>query len=56
MYGYDYDAVPMEPALEAFEQLAEHRVRLGPRQAAFFDGLIHPVHRRGGVFVWEVDR
>jgi hypothetical protein len=56
IYGYDYDALPMEPAVEAFEQLAEHRVRLGPRQAASFDGLIHPVHRRGGVFVWEVDR
>jgi hypothetical protein len=56
IYGYDYDALPMEPAVEAFEQLAERRVRLGPRQAASFDGLIHPVHRRGGVFVWEVDR
>jgi hypothetical protein len=56
IYGYDYDALPMEPAVEAFEQLAEHRVRLGPRQAASFDGLVHPVHRRGGVFVWEVDR
>ena len=56
IYGYDYDALPMEPAVEAFEQLAAHRVRLGPRQAASFDGLIHPVHRRGGVFLWEVDR
>lgn len=56
IYGYDYDALPMEPAVEAFEQLAERRVRLGPRQAASFDRLIHPVHRRGGVFVWEVDR
>jgi hypothetical protein len=47
IYGYDYDALPMEPAVETFEQLAEHRVRLGPRQAASFGGLIHPVHRRG---------
>jgi hypothetical protein len=54
--GYDYDALPMAPAVEAFEQLAEHRVRLGPRQAASFEGLIHSVHRRGGVFVWEVHR
>jgi hypothetical protein len=56
IYGYDYDALPMEPAVEAFEQLAEHRVRLGSRETASFDGLIHPVHRRGGVFVWEVGR
>jgi hypothetical protein len=56
IYGYDYDARPMESAVEAFEQLAVQRVRLGPRQVASFDGLIHPVHRRGGVFVWKVDR
>jgi hypothetical protein len=56
IYGYDHDTRPMEPALEAFEQLAVQTVRLGPRQVASFDGLIHPVHRRGAVFVWEVDR
>ena len=56
LYGYDYDARSMEPAVQAFEQLAMQRVRLGPRQVASFEGLIHPVHRRGGVFVWEVDR
>jgi hypothetical protein len=56
IYAYDYDALPMEPAVEAFEQLAVQRVRLRPRQVASFDGLIHPVHRRGGVFVWEVHR
>jgi hypothetical protein len=56
IYGYDYNARSMEPAVEAFEQLAMQRVRLGPRQVASFDGLIHPVHRRGGVFVWGVDR
>jgi hypothetical protein len=47
IYGYDYDARSMEPAVEAFEQLAMQRVRLGPREVASFDGLIHPVHRRG---------
>ena len=56
IYGYDYDAWPMDPAVEAFERLAAQRVRLGLRHVASFDGLIHPVHRRGGVFVWEVDR
>ena len=54
IYGYDYDDWPMEPAVEAFEQLARYRVQLGPRQFASFDGLIHPVHQRGGVFVWEI--
>jgi hypothetical protein len=54
IYGYDYDEWPMEPAVEAFEQLARCRVQLGPRHFARFDGLIHPVHQRGGVFVWEI--
>src|SRR6266498_3479205 len=54
IYAYDYDGWPMEPAVEAFEQLARHRVQLGPRHFASFGGLIHPVHRRGGVFVWEL--
>ena len=47
IYGYDYDVRSMNPAVEAFEQLAMQRVRLGPREVASFDGLIHPVHRRG---------
>jgi hypothetical protein len=54
IYGYDYDDWPMEPAVQAFEQLARHRVQLGPRQFTTFGGLIHPVHQRGGVFVWEI--
>lgn len=29
IYGYDYDDRPIEPAVEAFEQLAEYRVQLG---------------------------
>jgi hypothetical protein len=45
IYGYDHDDWPMEPAVEAFEQLARYRVQLGPRQLASFDGLIHPVHQ-----------
>jgi hypothetical protein len=54
IYGYDYDDWPMGPAVEAFEQLARYRVQLGPRHFASFDGLMHPIHRRGGVFVWEI--
>ena len=56
IYGYDYNSLPMKPAVEAFEQLARNRVQLGTRQFASFDGLIHPVHQRGGVFVWDVYR
>jgi hypothetical protein len=54
IYGYDYDDWPMELAVEAFEQLARYKVQLGTRHFASFNGLIHPVHQRGGVFVWEI--
>jgi hypothetical protein len=54
IYGYDYDDWPMEPAIEAFEQLARYRVQLGQGYFARFYELIHPVHQRGGVFVWKV--
>jgi hypothetical protein len=52
IYGYDYDAWPMDPVIEAFEVLARTRVDLAARTESRFDGLIHPVHRRGRVFGW----
>ena len=54
IYGYDYEGWPMDPAIEAYELLAGHRVRLGPRRTAGFSGLVHPVHKAGRVFAWEV--
>lgn len=52
--GYDYDHWPLELALEAFETLAQQRVRLGIRANASFSELIHPVHQRGIVTAWEI--
>jgi hypothetical protein len=54
IYGYDYPAWPQDPVIDAFETLAQTRVRLGERYVAVFDELIHPVHRQGRVFAWEV--
>jgi hypothetical protein len=54
IYGYEYEAWPMEPAIAAFETLAAQTHRLGERHVATFDDLVHPVHRRGAVFGWEV--
>ena len=54
IYGFDYDDKPLDPAILAFEDLARLRVGLGERNSASFSGLIHPVHRRGRVFAWEV--
>jgi len=56
IYGYDYPGWPMDPAIEAFEMLASQRVKLTSQAVASFDGLIHPVHWRGRVFGWQVER
>jgi hypothetical protein len=54
IYGYDYPDWPMDPAIEAFQVLASRQVTLTDPLVASFDGLIHPVHRRGRVFGWQV--
>jgi hypothetical protein len=54
IYGFEADAWPLEPAIDSFELLAQASVRLGPRAFATFANLVHPIHRRGGVFGWEI--
>jgi hypothetical protein len=54
IYGYDYDEWPMDPAIDAFKLLARATVALGRQQNAVFDGLVHPVHKRGRVLAWEL--
>ena len=52
--GYDYPAYPIEVLIEDFETLAMRRVSLGGRVSAAFSGHIHPFHRQGWMFAWEV--
>lgn len=54
IYGFDFEDRSLDPVIDAFECLASELVRLGPRTCARFQGLIHPVHRHGRVFAWEV--
>jgi hypothetical protein len=54
IYGYDYPGWSMDPAIDAFEALANRWVILGSRASATFDGLVHPIHREGRVFGWEI--
>lgn len=54
IYGYDYAGWPMDPAIEAFQMLASQQVLLTDSAIASFDRLIHPVHRRGRVFGWQI--
>ena len=54
IYGFDHEEWPLDPAVEAFETLARARVRLGKKYMAGFADLIHPIHRAGRVFGWEI--
>jgi hypothetical protein len=54
IYGFDDPDRPLTTIIEAFEVLARTRVRLGTRNSATLNRLIHPVFRSGGVFGWEI--
>jgi hypothetical protein len=54
IFGYDYEGWPMDPAVEAFETLAATSVELAPAGSASFRDLVHPIHRDGRVFGWEI--
>jgi hypothetical protein len=55
IYGFDYGSRNMDPAIEAFETLAARAVRIVSRAVAAYDSLVHPVHRAGRVFGWEIE-
>lgn len=55
IYGFDHETWPLDPAIEAFETLARAKVKLGERQTSSFSELIHPVHKEGRVFAWEIE-
>jgi hypothetical protein len=54
VYGFDYPTMTLDPAIEAFEALATRSVAFSPRLVARLERLVHPVHREGRVFGWEV--
>ena len=54
IYGFDYPNLPMDPAVDAFEILARQWVRFSDRVVGVYSDLIHPVHRMGRVFGWEI--
>lgn len=54
IFGYDYADFPMAQAIEAFELLASRSVTLASSYHSRVDDLIHPVHRQGAVYGWEV--
>ena len=56
IYGFDDVRRLLESIISAFETLARARVRLGARCDASLGELVHPVHRTGRVYAWEIVR
>ena len=56
IYGFDYEDWPMEPAVQAFETLALVQASFLDRAVVPFDALVHPVHKSGRVYAWEIRR
>jgi len=56
VYGFESERWSLGPIINSFEALASRTVRLGRRAEAAFSGLVHPIHDRGAVFVWEVNQ
>lgn len=54
IYGYESEQFPLSPAITAFETLAREHNTLSTRCEAHFDALVHPVHRSGSVYGWEL--
>jgi hypothetical protein len=54
IFGYEDSAWPLLPAVEAFEVLATRVTKLQAATPAKFSNLVHPVHRSGCVFAWEL--
>jgi hypothetical protein len=54
VYGFEATEWPLEPLIAAFERLATQAVHLGERWQERFEELVHPIHNRGIVCVWEI--
>ena len=56
MYGYDYQDFPIDLILGCFELLAEkYFCKLTEQYEHSFDGLIHPIHKKGKVKGYLLD-
>jgi len=54
IYGFDDPRRPLAEMITAFETLARTRASLSDRHQAGIGPLVHPVHKTGAVFAWEV--
>lgn len=56
IYGFDAPGRSLALAIDAFEVLASRIATLGSRVMEPYSDLVHPVHRQGSVFGWQVHR
>jgi len=54
IYGFDYEKWPLDPTVDAFVILAGLKAMLGECHKARFNNLVHPIHKQGEVFGWEL--
>ncbi len=54
IYGYECEERPILLAVNAFETLAAKLLVPSSRVSASFGNLMHPIHREGSVFGWEL--
>jgi len=56
IYGFDDLRRPLTHIISAFETLAKAQVNLGVQRCAPLGPLVHPVHKSGAVYGWEIYR
>lgn len=54
IFAYDYPDMPSLPAIEAYEVLVRSKFSVGERIQKAFTSLIHPIHKQGTVYAWEL--
>jgi len=56
IYGYDYENFPLLTTIELFEKVAKEFYNISDRYTSSFKDLVHPVHQKGSVFGWIVEK
>lgn len=54
IFAYEYDDISSLPAIEAFEVLVRNKYEVSKRVQMSFNDLVHPVHKKGTVYAWEL--
>lgn len=56
IYGYDYENFPLLKTIELYEKIAKEFYSISERYSSSFENLVHPVHQKGNVFGWIIEK